>query len=123
MIKILLVEDDPQLNLTYSILLKKVGHELEHAYNGVEALEKLKEFTPELILLDIRMPRMDGIEFLRQARLPETFASTKVIVFSNMDQADQLDEAMRLGAHSHVLKSSLSPSALVDLINQTIGHK
>ena len=122
MAKILLVEDDHQLNLTYSILLKKVGHELEVAYNGVEALEKLKTFTPELILLDIRMPRMDGIEFLRQAQLPELFPKTKVIVFSNMDQADQLEEALRLGAHNHVLKSSLSPSALVDLINQTLKY-
>jgi CheY-like chemotaxis protein len=121
--KILLVEDDHQLSLTYSILLKKVGHELELAFNGIEALEKLKTFSPELILLDIRMPRMDGIEFLRQAKLRSSFPKTKVIVFSNMDQADQLEEAMRLGAHSHVLKSSLSPSALVNLINQTLGHK
>lgn len=120
MSKILLVEDDPQLSLTYSILLKKVGHELEHAFNGIEALEKLKTYSPELILLDIRMPRMDGIEFLRHAKLPATFPKTKVIIFSNMEQVEQLDEAMKLGAHSHVLKSSLSPTNLVELIKESL---
>lgn len=118
--KILLVEDDPQLNLTYSILLKKLGHTLETAFNGEEALTKLQNYEPHLILLDIRMPRMDGIEFLRQANLPTRFPRTKVILFSNMEQADQIDEAMNLGAHSHVLKSSLSPNALADLISTTL---
>lgn len=121
--KILLVEDDPQLSLTYSILLKKLGYTLEVAFNGEEALEKLKSYTPHLVLLDIRMPRMDGIEFLRHADMEKKFPSTKIIIFSNMEQADQIEEAMSLGAHDHVLKSSLSPNALAELINHTMGRK
>lgn len=121
-IKVLLVEDDPQLNLTYAILLKKEGYAVDHAFNGQEALDKLTLFKPMLILLDIRMPRMDGIEFLRQARLPVTHPGIRTIVFSNMEQADQLEEAMSLGAHAHVLKSSLSPSGLAELIRKTLSR-
>lgn len=121
-IKVLLVEDDPQLNLTYAILLKKEGYTVEHAFNGQEALDKLAVFKPKLILLDIRMPRMDGIEFLRVAKLPEKYPSIRTIVFSNMEQAEQLEEAMALGANAHVLKSSLSPSGLADLIRETLSR-
>ena len=120
MAKILVVEDDPQLSLTYGILLKKEGHEVDHAHNGFEALTKIKTFTPEIILLDIRMPGMDGIEFLRQVKLKENFPDVKVIVFSNMEQADQIEEAFKLGAHSTMLKSSFSPSQLADMIRQTL---
>lgn len=118
--KVLVVEDDPQLNLTYDILLKKENHVVDHAYNGIEALHKVDDFNPELILLDIRMPKMDGIEFLRKANLSSKHPDIKIIVFSNMEQADQLEEAMFLGAHRHVLKSSLSPIQLAQLINDTL---
>lgn len=120
MAKVLVVEDDPQLNLTYDILLKKEQHRVEHALNGFEALEKVESFKPDIILLDVRMPKMDGVEFLRRAKLQERHPRMKVIVFSNMEQADQLEEAMTLGAHHHVLKSSLSPNQLARLILDTL---
>lgn len=121
MAKVLIVEDDPQLNLTYDILLKKVGHEAGHAFNGIEALEQLKSFKPELILLDIRMPKMDGIEFLRHANLPKHYPHIKVILFSNMDQPDEIEEAFKLGIHKSVLKSSIAPSQLAGLIQEVLS--
>lgn len=123
MARILVVEDDPQLNLTYDILLKKIGHEVAHALNGFEALDQVKEFKPELILLDIRMPKMDGIEFLRQAELPKKYPLIKVILFSNMDQADQIEEAFALGIDKSVLKSSMAPSQLAALVTELIQKK
>ena len=121
MAKVLVVEDDPQLNMTYDILLKKEQHSVEHAYNGVEALEKLDTFKPEIILLDIRMPGMDGIEFLRQADMPKKHPKVKVVVFSNMEQADQLEEAQALGAHKSILKSSVSPAQLAQLVRDMLA--
>lgn len=121
MAKVLVVEDDPLLNLTYDILLKKVGHEVGHALNGFEALKQLPVFKPEIILLDIRMPKMDGIEFLRQSNLPKSHPNVKVILFSNMDQPDQIEEAFKLGIHKSVLKSSLAPRQLVELIDELLA--
>lgn len=120
MARVLVVEDDPQLNLTYNILLKKIGHEVGHAFNGLEALDQLDAFKPEIILLDIRMPKMDGIEFLRQANMPENHPSVKIILFSNMDQGDQIEDAFAMGIHKSVLKSSMSPSQLAELIKETL---
>lgn len=120
MARVLVVEDDPQLNFTYDILLKKVGHEVGHAYNGLEALEQLPAFKPDIILLDIRMPKMDGLEFLQVAKIPKNYPKVKVILFSNMDQGEQLEEAQALGVYKSVLKSSVAPSQLAELIEQAL---
>ena len=121
MAKVLVVEDDPQLNMTYDILLKKVGHDVSHAYNGLEALGQLGTFKPQVILLDIRMPKMDGIEFLREAQMPTKYPDIKIVLFSNMDQAELVEEAFSLGIHKSVLKSSVAPSQLVAIINELLA--
>ena len=121
MAKVLVVEDDPQLNMTYDILLKKVGHDVSHAYNGLEALGQLGTFKPQVILLDIRMPKMDGIEFLREAQMPTKYPDIKIVLFSNMDQAELVEEAFSLGVHKSVLKSSVAPSQLVAIINELLA--
>jgi two-component system response regulator VicR len=66
MAKILIVEDERTLNEAYELILKKQGHDVEVAYNGDEALQVFKKHEPELILLDLRMPKMDGVEFLKR---------------------------------------------------------
>ena len=65
MADILVVEDDKDLNAAYRIILGKEGHAVETAFNGEEALQKLKSFEPQLILLDLLMPVMGGLEFLK----------------------------------------------------------
>lgn len=121
MTKVLVVEDDLRLKLTYDIILKKEGYEVDRAVDGVEALAKAESFQPDLILLDVRMPNMDGIEFLRQYKLKEKHPNVKVIVFSNMEQPEQLDEAYELGASRYMLKSSTSPRELSELIKATLA--
>jgi phosphoserine phosphatase RsbU/P len=120
MAKILVVEDDQRLKLTYDILLHKEGHEVERAEDGEEALQKLESFKPDLILLDIRMPKVDGIEFLRLANAPVKHPNTKIIVFSNMEQPEQLEQAYKYGATRYMLKASTSPKQLADLIATTL---
>lgn len=120
MAKVLVVEDDLRLKQAYEIILKKEGHDIERAVDGEEALEKAEEFQPDLILLDMMMPNMDGIEFLRRYDITEKHPKVKVIVFSNMEKPEQLDEAYKLGATRYMLKSSISPKELAELIRQTL---
>jgi CheY-like chemotaxis protein len=123
MARVLIVEDDERLKMTYGIVLGKEGHEVEHAADGQEALDKLSVYAPDVVLLDLHMPNIDGIEFLKRADMPAKYPSTKVIVFSNMEQPEQLEQAYELGADRYMLKASTSPKQLADLISNTLQNQ
>jgi two-component system response regulator VicR len=116
--RVLLVEDDEVLNNAFYTLLMAGGYEVCQAYNGKEALEKIPEFQPEIILLDLLMPIMSGNEFLRAFdnvnRLP-------IIVFSNLDSHSNVREALENGATRYMLKSWSTPEELYRVINNTVG--
>ncbi len=118
--KILVVEDEKALNEAYELILNNEGYEVEVAHDGNEALEKTKKFEPDIILLDLRMPRVDGIEFLRKYNLPEKHPKVKVIVFSNLDAQEDIDTAYTLGAQRYILKAWASPKELVKLVDDTL---
>lgn len=122
-IKVLIVEDEQALNEAYQTILEKEGFIVSVAYDGKEALEFTKDLEPDLILLDLRMPRVSGIEFLKEYQLTKKHPSVKVIVFSNLDTQSEIDEAYELGAHKYMLKAWASPKELVKLINDTLKIK
>lgn len=117
---ILIVEDEPELADAYFSLLNQVGYNVAVAHNGKEALEKAESHQPELILLDLRMPVMDGVEFLEKYDLKNKHPNVKVIVFSNYDMQDEIDDAYRLGADRYVLKAWASPKELLQIVKNTL---
>ncbi len=117
---ILIVEDEPELADAYFSLLSQVGYNVAVAHNGKEALEKAETHQPELILLDLRMPVMDGVEFLEKYDLKNEHPKVKVIVFSNYDMQDEIDDAYRLGADRYVLKAWASPKELLQIVKNTL---
>ncbi|RTK95046.1 response regulator [Candidatus Saccharibacteria bacterium] len=120
MAHILIVEDETSLNEAYTIILKKEGYSISNAFNGVQALEAIKQTEPDLILLDLRMPQMDGVEFLRNLAPLENYPAMKIIVFSNYDVQQDIDEAFKLGATHYMLKAWASPRELVKVVAQTL---
>lgn len=118
--KILIVEDELALNEAYELILKKEGYDVKVAYDGQEALEIVKNMSPDLILLDLRMPRVGGIEFLSKYELSKKHPDVKVIVFSNLDTEKEIDEAYSLGAHKYMLKAWASPKELIKLVQATL---
>lgn len=115
---ILIIEDEQILQDVYKLVLETTGYIVHTADNGVEGLEKIKKVHPDLVLLDIFMPLMDGKEFLRNIDTGQ-YPSTTIIVYTNMfDKATQ-QEMMNLGADDFVLKSSMGPD---DLIRLVAGH-
>lgn len=123
MAKILIVEDETTLNEAYSIILGKQGHAVTSVFNGVQALEAVKKEAPELILLDLRMPEMDGVEFLQNLQPLENHRQMKIIVFSNYDVQKDIDEAFKLGATRYMLKAWASPKELVRVVDETMTGK
>lgn len=121
MANILVVEDDKDLNNAYKIILDSEGHTVETAFNGKEALEKLKDFAPDLILLDLLMPIMGGLEFLQHYDLVKKHATVKVLIFTNMENSPEVSEAYDLGAHRCIIKSWTAPQNLARVINDTLN--
>lgn len=116
--KILVVEDEKALNSAYKTILEKTGYNVRVAFDGNEALDELDKFNPGIILLDLKMPNLDGIGFLKKYR--ETFKdrTSKIILFSNYDLQQEIDEAYNLGADKYVLKAWASPKDLIKIIEE-----
>lgn len=119
--KILIVEDEVTLSEAYYTLLKQAKYDVQVAHDGRDALEKLTTFDPDLILLDLRMPILDGVGFLREYDLIHEHPEVKVVVFSNYDMQDEIDEAYQLGAERYILKAWASPRDILNLVEDTLG--
>jgi two-component system response regulator VicR len=115
--RILVIEDEQILQDVYQIVLSKAGYEVHLAANGVEGLRKIATVQPDLILLDIFMPVMDGKEFLRNVNLEE-YPDTVVIAYTNLSDKQTEKEMRTLGAHDFIVKSSLTPGELVNVVSR-----
>lgn len=116
---ILIVEDDKDLNNAYSIILSSQDHVVESAFDGQEALDKLNSFKPDLILLDLLMPIMGGLEFLQHFDL-KTHPEVKVLIFTNMENSPEVTESYKLGAHRCIIKSWTAPHNLSRVVNEAL---
>lgn len=123
MAKILLVEDDKDLIEAYALVLKASKHKIMKAYNGKEALSAVKEFKPELILLDLLMPIKSGKEFLKEYRRDKDHKSVKIIVFSNLQDSNELEDVYRLGADRYIIKSWTGPHGLLKIVDEVLAAR
>lgn len=120
--KILIVEDDTDLNSAYNMILSSAGYDVSSAYNGEEALAQIEASgDPHIMFLDLRMPVMDGIEFLKKYDAP-AHKDTTIIVFSNYDAQKEVDQAYELGAHRYVLKARAAPKELIRIVEDTLAE-
>lgn len=122
MAKILIVEYEHTLNEAYQLILASTDHQIKAAYDGLEALKITKKYEPDLILLDLRMPRLSGIEFLKKFDPTNKHPKTKIIIFSNLDMEAEIDQAYNLGAHKYILKAWASPKELLQVIDDVLAQ-
>lgn len=122
MARILIVEDDKDLNMAYQTILKKEGHTVDAALNGQEALEIADTFNPDLILLDLLMPIMGGLEFLQHYNLDQR-PGVKVLIFTNMENSPEVNEAYNLGATRCIIKSWTAPQSLAKVVDDVLEKK
>jgi DNA-binding response OmpR family regulator len=111
--KILLVEDDVFVSDIYQTKLGEVGFNVAVADNGVEAIKKLEQEIPDIVLLDIVMPYMDGIDVLKKMKENELWKKIPVIILTNLSQKEEVDEGLELGADDYLIKSHFTPSEVV----------
>lgn len=116
--KILLIEDEPDLVDIFSAALTKDGFAVEILNNGLDIVKHLKNIKPDLVLLDLVMPKKDGYQVLKEIKCDEAVKNTLVYVFSNLTQKDEIAKAKKLGAKGFLVKSDYTPSKLAEKINQ-----
>jgi len=110
-IKILIIEDEQSLTDLLMAKLTREGFTMESAPDGEAGFEKIKSWQPDMILLDIQMPKMDGYEVLE--KMNETNISIPVIIISNSGQTVEIEKTKRLGAVDHLIKTEFNPDDVV----------
>lgn len=121
--KILAVEDDTFLANAYRIKLTRAGFEVKNAMDGEEAISILASYTPDLIVLDIVMPRKDGFATLEEIKANEKWKNIPVILASNLGQKEDREKGIRLGAADFFIKTDFSLNNLIDKINSLVGNQ
>ncbi|OGZ68372.1 MAG: hypothetical protein A3D44_01745 [Candidatus Staskawiczbacteria bacterium RIFCSPHIGHO2_02_FULL_42_22] len=117
---ILLVEDDPFIVDIYATEFKREGFAVEVAMDGVAALEAIKNHHPDMVLLDIILPKMDGWEFLKVLRGDAAIRHIKVMVISNLNQQDYTREIEQFGVIKYFLKIQTTPEEIVKAVKETL---
>jgi len=111
-VRVLLVEDDVALALMYQVKLERDGYTVRRAEDGEQALEALAGELPDLIFLDVRMPRMDGLTFLERLRASSRTRDIPVVMLSNYSEPDLVARGLRLGAREYLIKTQTTPGRL-----------
>ncbi len=120
--KILMIEDEPTLSEMYKLYLNKVGCEVLFASDGQAGLEIAKQKKPDLILLDILMPHMDGWEVIKNLKCTPETNQIPVIVFSNLGQLEEIEKGLNLGADDYIVKTELTPKELAERVVDILGY-
>lgn len=120
--KVLVVEDDAFLSELLGTKLKKEGFEVTLAGDGETALVKMKEVKPDVILLDLMLPKMDGFQVMESIKRDEdkSLMSIPIIILSNFGQEEKIQKGLQLGAKDYLVKANFTTSEIVDKIRKTI---
>ncbi|MFP4022454.1 MAG: PleD family two-component system response regulator [Candidatus Paceibacterota bacterium] len=116
--KIIFIEDEVNLKDLLKKKLENNGYEVDTAEDGEEGLNKIRAEKPDLILLDIIMPKKDGFEVMEELQEDEELRSIPVIIVSNSGQPVELERAKRLGVKDWIVKTEFDPQEVVDMVSR-----
>src|SRR5258706_4883686 len=119
--KVLIIEDDQIIANIYRNKLAVEGYQAECATDGEAGLKIMRTFKPDTIIVDLMLPKMSGIDVIKQIRAEAEFSKTPIIVFSNTYLTNMIQEAWKAGATKCLSKSSSSPKEVIDVVRLTIG--
>jgi len=121
--KILLAEDDKFISRAYQDGLTRAGFEVILAHDGAEAIKKIKETSPDLILLDLIMPEKDGFEVLEDIKADDKLKNIPVIILSNLGQDTDIKKGRELGAVDYLIKSNFSLDEVIKKMEMYLERK
>ena len=122
MTKIAIIEDDPTISQMYRMKFEADGFDVRMAGNGKIGVDLVKSFKPDIILLDIQMPEMNGAEALKLIREHKDSKDTPVIILTNLGEEEAPSEMRSLGISSYIVKANNTPRQVVAHVKNTIGQ-
>jgi CheY-like chemotaxis protein len=121
MIKVLIVEDDPLMSRMYQKIFTFEKYEVALAGDGEEALAKVVEFNPTIILLDVMMPKMNGLQVLERLKTNPATKSIPVVMLTNLAGQQDAETALAKGAVKYIVKSEHEPKEIADMVNEIVA--
>ncbi len=121
-LKILLIEDDPFLLSMYATKFQLENFEVIAADDGEKGLALAEEAKPDIILLDVLMPKLNGFEVLEKLKADKKTEKIPVILLTNLNQKDEIERGISLGADDYLIKAHFLPAEVVSKIKKVINH-
>jgi CheY-like chemotaxis protein len=121
MAKILIVEDDPLMSRMYQKIFTFEGYEVEMAGDGEEGLEKVRSSRPTLILLDVMMPKMNGLQALEKLKADPETKAIPVVMLTNLAGQQDAETALTKGAIKYIVKSEYEPKQVTNMVKEILA--
>lgn len=121
MTKIAIIEDDSVISQMYRMKFETDGFEVQIANNGRDGIGLVEEFSPDIVLLDMQMPIMNGDEALRQIRKSDWGKTVPVMVLTNLGEEEAPKDMRSLGIEAYIVKADLTPRQVVERVKSTLG--
>lgn len=121
MAKILIIEDDKFLRELIVQKLLKEGYDVTEGFDGEEGLKKLNEEKPNLVLLDLILPGIDGFEVLQKAKQNPETANIPILVLSNLGERESMEKGLKLGAADFLVKAQFTPGEIISKIKTLLA--
>jgi len=122
MVKIAIIEDDQAISQMYRIKFEAEGYQVETAGNGKLGLELAKHMKPDIILLDLMMPEMNGDELLEKLRATDWGKQIKVIVLTNMGEQEAPDSIKQLNVRRFIVKAEMTPRQVAEMVKRELAN-
>jgi len=120
--KILFIEDETSLQKAFGTILKDKGYEVVSALDGETGLKLAKEENPDLILLDVILPKIHGFEVLKKLKEEKETQQIPVIILTNLEDMENVGKALELGAMSYLVKAQYSLEEVLEKIKKALGE-
>jgi DNA-binding response OmpR family regulator len=121
MTKIAIIEDDQVISQMYRMKFEADGFEVQLANNGKRGVAMVEQFKPDLILMDLQMPEMNGADALAAIRKESWGKDVPVIILTNMGEEESPKEIRNFGIHSYIVKAELTPRQVVQRVKEALG--
>ena len=121
--KVLIIEDDSYISDMYRIKFESENFETIVANNGIEGIKFLEKVVPDIILLDVVMPKVDGFSVLKEIKKNPKLNKIPVVLLTNLSQKENVERGFELGASSYIIKAHFTPSEVVEKIKEVLKQE